>query len=418
MLSKRPKCTKCESDMRYDFEYVNATLVGLHDLNNYNDMDKMRVQLFDNDTLDIIIGDTVKVIGTIEIIQTKYGKGKAVSIMFADKIIYESKDEIKLSSADIQALTRSKDANYNNLIPKLIEITAPSVIGYPLMKEGLLLSAVNTVIDSPKRKKRINMILIGPAGLDKTGFLYAATELVPNSSFEGALSSSGLSLTAIVVYEDDTKIPSLGPIPRCQGAISAINELNRMNPKDQWQLLDPTQECLISLNKYNTHAKIRSSTTIIAAANPIGDDWVEGIPILNQVTIIPQLMDRFDLKFILKKNKDFEASRKYADLKTLDTINDDNEEQIQKQKNDTEFLQKYILYAKQFKPKITEQTRQMINEYFAVFENTNTISKRPFETLYNLALARAKLKFKNEIDADDVTETIEFYSRQMTTTVR
>ena len=60
MLSKRPKCPKCESDVRYDFEYVNVIIVGLHYLNNYNDMDKMRVLLFDNDTLDIIIGDTVK----------------------------------------------------------------------------------------------------------------------------------------------------------------------------------------------------------------------------------------------------------------------------------------------------------------------------------------------------------------------
>ena len=90
--------------------------------------------------------------------------------MFADKIIYEGKDEIKLSDADIQALTKFKDDNHLNLIPKLIEITAPSVIGYPLIKQGLLLSAVNTVIDTPKRKKRINIILIGPAGLDKTGF--------------------------------------------------------------------------------------------------------------------------------------------------------------------------------------------------------------------------------------------------------
>ena len=147
MLSRRPKCPTCkDNDMRYDYDYVNATLVELRDLDNYNDMDKMRVLLFDNDTLDIIIGDTVKIIGNIEIIQTKYGKGKAVSIMFADKIIYEGKDEIKLSDADIQALVKFKDDNYNNLIPKLIEKTATSVIGYPLIKEGLLLSAVNTVI--------------------------------------------------------------------------------------------------------------------------------------------------------------------------------------------------------------------------------------------------------------------------------
>ena len=212
-------------------------------------------------------------------------------------------------------------------------------------------------------------------------------------------------------YEDDTKILSLGPIPRCQGAICAINELNRMNPKDQGQLLDATQEGVISLNKYNTNAKIRSSTTIIASANPVGEDWEEGIPILDQVNIIPQLLDRFDLKFILKKNKDFEESRKYADLKSLDIINDENEEQLEKQKMDTEFLQKYVLYAKQFKPQVTEEARQLLNEYFTNLESFNSISKRPFETLYNLAIGRAKLKFKNEVDANEAIETIEFYSK-------
>jgi len=382
MLSRPSKCAGCsEIAVMPEYHYVNATQVELRDLDNYNDMDKLRVLLFDDNTLDILIGDTVKVNGNIDITQTKFGKGKAVSIMFADTITYEGKEDVKLSEQDIQALTKFKDDNAGNLIAKLVEITTPSVIGNELIKEGVLLCAANTVIDKPKKKKRINMLLVGPAGLDKTGFLLGAIELVQGSSFEGAQSSSGLSLTAMVVFEDDTKILSLGPVPRCQGAFCALNEINRMNPKDQGQLLDPMQEGIISLNKYNTNAKIGSSTTILASANPVDEDWQDGIVSLDQINIIPQLLDRFDLKFILKKNQEFESSRKYTELKSLDIVNDDDEDQIAKRRAEVEFLQKYILHAKQYKPKVSEEARHMLNEWFALFEYTNRISKRPFETL-------------------------------------
>jgi len=412
MLSRPSKCAGCsEIAVMPEYHYVNATQVELRDLDNYNDMDKLRVLLFDDNTLDILIGDTVKVNGNIDITQTKFGKGKAVSIMFADTITYEGKEDVKLSEQDIQALTKFKDDNAGNLIAKLVEITTPSVIGNELIKEGVLLCAANTVIDKPKKKKRINMLLVGPAGLDKTGFLLGAIELVQGSSFEGAQSSSGLSLTAMVVFEDDTKILSLGPVPRCQGAFCALNEINRMNPKDQGQLLDPMQEGIISLNKYNTNAKIGSSTTILASANPVDEDWQDGIVSLDQINIIPQLLDRFDLKFILKKNQEFESSRKYTELKSLDIVNDDDEDQIAKRRAEVEFLQKYILHAKQYKPKVSEEARHMLNEWFALFEYTNRISKRPFETLYNLAFARAKLKFKDVVDIDDAKETIDFYSK-------
>jgi DNA replicative helicase MCM subunit Mcm2 (Cdc46/Mcm family) len=411
-LTRSGRCTECsEQTVRADFHYINATQIELRNLSNYNDMDKMGVLLFDDNTLDIVIGDTVKVSGNIDIIQTRFGKGKPVSMMFSDTITYEGKDEIKLSDEDIQELTKFKEDNKDNLIDKLVEKTTPSVIGNEPIKKGILLSAVNTTIDTPKRKKRINILIVGPPGLDKTGILLSATELIPGSSFEGAQSSSGLSLTAMVVVEDDTKFLSLGPIPRCQGAFCAINELNRSSPQNQGQLLDPAQEGLISLSKYNINAKIRASTTIIASANPVNEDWKDGIVSMDQVTIIPQLLDRFDLKFILKKNKDFELSRKYAQLKSEDIISDDDSEKILQQKADVEFMQKYILHAKQYKPKFSEEARHMINEYYVVFEQTNSISKRPFETLYNLAAAFAKLKFKDTVDVKEAEEAIDFYSK-------
>jgi DNA replicative helicase MCM subunit Mcm2 (Cdc46/Mcm family) len=65
-----------------------------------------------------------------------------------------------------------------NVIDLLVSKFAPSVIGYEHVKKGLLLCAANSGKDSISRRLRINALLIGETGLDKSALLRAAAELV------------------------------------------------------------------------------------------------------------------------------------------------------------------------------------------------------------------------------------------------
>ena len=61
-------------------------------------------------------------------------------------------------------------------------MVAPSVIGHEDKKEGILLSAVMTPEDKPRRKTRIHILFIGPPGGAKTELLHGAPDLVPGST--------------------------------------------------------------------------------------------------------------------------------------------------------------------------------------------------------------------------------------------
>ena len=177
------------------------------------------------------------------------------------------------------------------------------MIGHDDKKEGLLLSAVMTPEDKPRQKTRVHILFIGPPGGAKTELLHGAADLVPGSTVQSGQGSTGLSLTAMVVKEDDATALKIGPIPRARGKICCINEINKQNPADQDKLMDFMQEGQSNINKYGHSAPIRGPTTIIASANPVHGDFTRldnGKIDINEVTIISAPRDRFDLTFVFQ----------------------------------------------------------------------------------------------------------------------
>ena len=75
-------------------------------------------------------------------------------MLFAGKVDYEGEQEMKLENHDIYEILQFKsESDESGIFPRLIELTAASVIGHEIIKEGMLLSAANTVIDDPRRRK-------------------------------------------------------------------------------------------------------------------------------------------------------------------------------------------------------------------------------------------------------------------------
>jgi DNA replicative helicase MCM subunit Mcm2 (Cdc46/Mcm family) len=152
--------------------------------------------------------------------------------------------------------------------PQLVAKVAPSVIGLEHVKKGLLFSAVNSGKDTFERKLRINALLIGETGLDKSALLRASVKLVNNSRFLSSLNSYIRSQVGIVDKEDDNYVLRLGPIPRATGAICAIDEIGRMRLEDQEQLLHALQEGKMSFIKHGFDLTLDDRATLIMSSNP------------------------------------------------------------------------------------------------------------------------------------------------------
>lgn len=416
-IKESKRCSNCNQNtiISSDIKYLNATTIELQDIEKFNEIERLSLILFENDTLDINIGEKVIVNGEIHIDNNVPKKGKLITRVYAHSIQYKSKEVYDLTEYDKEAIKRFTKLTGNKIIERLVQMFCPSIIGYNDVKEGLLYSAVSSgfdnkifIKDNKKFRERIHVLLIGSPGLAKSRLLLASIKLVPNSRYESAQSSSAKSLTAIVVKEEENQYLRIGPIPQAKFAICAINEISSMNYEDQAYLLDIMEEALFTINKYGINALINSPTTIIASANPINNSkWNDAAKInINEIPAIRPLIDRFDLIFTMRPVTQEKHLREYTYRKS-ENINNKLEPDY------TQYLWKHIMYSKQFHPIITDEARSIINEFYIKLQhrsNNNFITPRTLDRLYRLVIARARLQLKNIADERDAIAVLKFYN--------
>lgn len=403
------KCDKCNrfSKNSLNPEYRSAVIVELQDTDSFNDIDRLPIILFDKDTEDIRVGESVIIIGDIQIINN--GK-KYFTYLYAESIQYLNRENFKLTKSDIESIKRFVKINESIIIDKLVSMFDSSIVGYNHVKRGLLMSAVN-VSDEISKKKRINVLLIGDPGTAKSKLLKRITELVPKSSYESGQNSSGKSLTAIIEKAEENTFLRLGSVVRARGAICGINEIGRQSQEDQGHLLDVMEEGEFTINKHGINGKIQSPTTIIGSANPINSSrWKDKDKIdLNEFPVLGPMIDRFDLKFAFRDIEEPKQIRDFA--KKLTEILD--KEEKGRLPDYTSFLIKYVQYARQINPILNEGALIMLNNFFEKIRINKFGSNRVLITLHKISKAIAKLKLKEIVDEEDAKETMEFYNAML-----
>ena len=388
-------------------EYRNASIIELQDQEKFDDLERLPVILFDDDTRDVRAGEQVLVTGQIYFERFSKTDSRINSRLYSHSIIYEARREISLSSMDVDAIKRFVARHGNNTVDKLVELFAPKVFGFWNIKKGLLLCAASCCNDTKRLRVRMHSLLVGEPGNAKSMLVRETVEIVPNSRFESAQNSSGKSLTAIVSKEgrESTTVLRLGPIPFAKEAICGLNELGRMSFDDQAPLLDVMEEGEFSINKYGMNAHIRSPTVIVGSANPTGSKWSnirsDGRINLDDIPAIKPLLDRFDYVFIIKTSRDEEAIRQYANTRA-------KYEDIPVP-NYNPYLEKHLIYAKRFNPKMSKEATTMLNEYYVGIAKM-VGSPRVRDTIFKTAKMIARLKLKNVVDADDAKEACQFYN--------
>jgi replicative DNA helicase Mcm len=398
--------------LNIEFEYRNALIIELQDEDKYDDLERLQVILFDNDTLEIRAGELVTVTGQIYIEKLNSSKdSKLSSRMYSHSIKYEARKEITISKLDKEAIHMFVERFGPLTIDKLVKMFAPQVIGYEYVKKGLLLCAASCANDYKskknfKRRERMHAILVGEPGLAKSVLAREIVKVVPNSRFESGQSSSGKSLTAIVSKEGgDVTVLRLGPIPFSKEAICAINEIGRMSFDDQGQLLDSMEEGEFTINKYSMSARIRAPTVVIGSANPTTSKWSDlnsdGKINLDDIPAIKPLLDRFDYLFIFKTSRDEKVIKIYTETKT------EYEDRVVPNYND--YVIKHILYSKRFNPILSDDAKVILNDYYMNVAK-NSGSPRVRETIFNTARMIARLKLKNIVESEDAIEACQFYN--------
>lgn len=411
-FSKRCKsCTRkikaIFNDTISDIEYKNAVKIELQDIENFNDMDRLSVILFDNDTEGVTAGDTVIINGEIHVINEISNK-KQIPYLYTTSIKYLNKSNLILTKLDIEAIKRLKKIKGSTkIIDQLVSMFDPSVVGYEYVKKGLLMSAVNTS-ETTSRKEKIHSILIGDPGLAKSQLLKRTTLLIPNSNYVSAQNTSGKSITAIIDKTDENLFLRLGSIPQARGAISGLNEIGRMSLEDQGHILDVMQEEEFTKSAYGFTTKINSPTTIIGSANPANSSkWKDNDRIdLSEFPLLIPLIDRFDLKFPFRDRKDPKEIKAFG-KKYSETLTKLEQGLLP---DYTIFITKYLEYARRLKPVISPEAKTMLEDFYVNIKIKGYGSDRVLPSLRKIAKAIARLKLKDIVDEYDAREAQEYYN--------
>ena len=402
-----------------EYEWVATVDIWLQDLEKSNDLERLQVKLFDNNTY-INTGEIVDAVGHMHVVRANDNlNNKPESVMFVDELIYVKRKEITLTQEDKDNIVSWKselEKNGKSIIGEAIGLFAPHLIGFDHIKKGIFVQCVNAGIKNDRTRlpirMKLNILLIGDPGTAKGELSSAALDLIHNCQSVNGIASSGISLVAVVNKDNGGAFSvNLGPLALAKDGLCRINEIGRLKLDQQPHLFDSMEEGITDMVKYGFPANIECHASILATANPLNNKWKDSDKIsAEEFPILLQIAHRFDLIYVFRERRDDEFIDAYVDTRSVVSSNYSSGVYS----GDLEKLQKYLAYCRTFEPTIPDDVRLLLKHFFKQMAKTDVEGIfRKFDSLLRISIGIAKLNLKHIVDVHDANEAMNMYQLQL-----
>lgn len=202
--------------------------------------------------------------------------------------------------------------------------------------------------------------------------------------------------------------------------VCCIDEFDKMDPRDQVAIHEAMEQQTISIAKAGVRATLNARTSILAAANPINGRYDRSKSLQQNIHLSAPIMSRFDLFFILiddcNEITDYAIARKIIDLHS------NIEEQGNEQVYTRDEVLRYLTFARQFKPVISEDAAQVLVENYGHLRQRDTgtsgkgtwrITVRQLESMVRLSEALAKLECLSEVQVKHAKEAYRLLNKSI-----